>query len=188
VGIGEPEAALLQAVREAAPGAPLNWDARGVSGPYCDVLDVVRPIAQPTSPFLNLALKDDATRLKAHDSVLPILQLPDFPSYLLLDYVSHDGSVAHLFPIRGVPSAAFNANATVRLGTTPKDGVEVGPPFGTDVILATASSIPLFAAGTVRPDETLQTYIPALKAAIEAAQRRNAKLAGRALILETVQH
>ncbi|MDB5404521.1 MAG: hypothetical protein JWQ55_6539, partial [Rhodopila sp.] len=53
--------------------------------------------------------------------------------------------------------------------------------------VATASSVPLFAAGIVRQDESLQTYLPALKAAIEAAQRRNAKLTARALVLDTVE-
>ncbi|MEA2769039.1 MAG: eukaryotic-like serine/threonine-protein kinase [Acetobacteraceae bacterium] len=187
VGTGAPEVALREAVQAAAPAAPVAWDARGVDGPYCDVLDVVHLVAQPTSPFLGLALKDDASRLKAHDSVLPVLKLPEFPAYLLVDYISHDGSVAHLFPIRGVPNTAFSANATVRLGTSAKDRVEVGPPFGTDVIVATASSVPLFAAGIVRQDESLQTYLPALKAAIEAAQRRNAKLTARALVLDTVE-
>ncbi len=187
VGAGTADVALLAAVRTAAPGASLGWDARTIDGPYCDVLDIIRPIAQPGSPFLSLTLKDDLTHLKAHDAVLPVLRLPDFPAYLLVDYFSHDGSVAHLFPIRGVPNAPFGVGATVRLGTTAKDRVEVGPPFGTDVIVATASSVPLFPSGAVREDETMQTYLPALKAAIEAARRSDAKLVGRVLAVDTVE-
>jgi eukaryotic-like serine/threonine-protein kinase len=187
VGAGAPDAALREAVRAAAPAASLTGEARGIDGPYCDVLDTIRPIAQANSPFLGLGLKDDATRLKAHDLVLPILKLPEFPAYLLVDYFSHDGSVAHLIPIRSVPTPAYAANATVRLGTSAKDRLEVGPPFGTDLIIATASSVPLFPPGAARDDETAQTYLPALKAAIEAARRRNAKLTGRAMVLDTVE-
>jgi serine/threonine protein kinase len=191
VGAGPPQAALHEAVRQAlqkfAPAAAVTWDERSIDGPYCGVLDVIRPIAQPDSPFLGLALKDDATRLKAHDLVLPVLKLPEFPSYLLVDYFSHDGSVAHLFPTRGASTTPSGSNATVRLGTSVKDRVEVGPPYGTDVIVATASSVPLFPPGTVRGDETIQTYIPALKAAIEAAQRSNARLTGRVLVVTTVE-
>jgi serine/threonine-protein kinase len=187
VGAGDPDAALRDAVRAAAPGASLAWGARQVDGPYCDVFNIVRPIAQPSGPFLNLALKDDLTRLKAHDSVLPVVRLPEFPSYLLVDYFSHDGSVAHLYPVRGVPNPPFGGNAVVRLGTTTKDRVEVGPPFGTDVIVAIASSVPLFPPAAAREDETMDTYLPALRGAIDAAQRRNAKVTGRALVLDTVE-
>jgi len=187
VGAGTPEAALRAAVQAAAPGAAVSWAVRGIDGPYCDVFDAIRPIAQATSPFLGLMLKDEATRLKAHDPILPVLNLPEYPAYLQVDYFSHDGSVAHLFPIRGDPNRPFAPNATVKLGTSAKDRIEVGPPFGTDVIVATASSEPLFPPGTVRDDETMQTYLPALKAAIEAARTRDAKLTGRALVLDTVE-
>jgi serine/threonine-protein kinase len=187
VGSGTGDVALLSAVRALAPDASLTWDARTIDGPYCDVLDVIRPIAQPGSPFLGLTLQDDLTRLKAHDSVLPVLKLPDFSAYLLVDYFSHDGSVAHLYPIRGVSASPFAANATVRLGTSATDRVEVGPPFGTDVVVATASSVPLFPPGAAREDETTQIYLPVLKAAIEAARRRDAKLAGQVLAVDTVE-
>jgi serine/threonine-protein kinase len=187
VGAGPPDASLREAVREAAPGINPAWDARPVDGPYCGVFDIVRPIAGAGSPFLELTLKDGLTRLRAHDLILPIVQLPEFPSYLLLDYFSHDGSVAHLYPIRHTPNPPFSSNATLRLGTSAKDRMEVGPPYGTDVIVATASSAPLFPPGTVRDDETSQSYLPVLKAAIEAAQRRNAKVTGRALAVDTTE-
>ena len=186
VGAGAPSAALRDAVQTTAPGAALIWEARAIDGPYCEIFDIIRPIAQPSSPFLGLALKNETTHLKEHDLVLPILKLPEFPAYLQVDYFSHDGSVAHLFPIRGVPNMTFAANATVPLGNSSNDRVEVGPPFGTDVIVAIASSVPLFPPGRIRDDETVQTYLPALKAAIEAAQRQKGKVTGRALVLETV--
>jgi serine/threonine protein kinase len=189
VGSGTPDAALRDAVQAATSGAPLTWTIRTIDGPYCEVFDTVRPIAGAGSPFLGLDLRDGATRLKAHEFILPIVNLPDFPMYLQVDYFSHDGSVAHLFPLPGAANPVLNPNATKRLGLDPhgKPNLEVGPPFGTDVIVAIASSVPLF-TGRVRDDETRQTYLPVLKAAIDAAQRRNARLTGRVMVVETVEH
>jgi serine/threonine protein kinase len=184
IGTGEPAAMLRKAVEAAAPGASVIWDLHGVQGPYCEVFNLVRPL-DLANPFLGLALKDDNTHLREHDLVLPQLKLPEFAAYLQVDYFSHDGSVAHLFPIRGLPNMPFAANAKVSLGTSVKDRVEVGPPFGTDVIVAIASAVPLFPPGRVRDDETTKTYLPALQVALDAARKKNVKLTGRALVLET---
>jgi serine/threonine protein kinase len=179
VGAGGPDAALRDAVQAAAGGAPLVWDARSIDGGYCDVLDAIRPLSQPSSPFLGLTLAGDVTRLKEGVDVVPIVRLPEFPAYLQVDYVQHDGQVAHVSPTNGKPPWAANTTKSV-------DGFgTVGPPFGTDIIVAIASSAPLFPH--VRPDETMRTYLPALKAAIEAAQRRGTKVTGRALVVDTVK-
>ena len=187
VGAGAPDAALRDAVQAGLPGATLIWETRGVDGPYCDVFDTIRPIAEIGSPALGVGLKDGVTRLSAHQFVLPIVNMPDFPAYLQVDYFSHDGSVAHLFPPRGATNPIFASNATVKLGLDHgKPYLEVAAPFGPDLIVAVASSDPLF-AGPVRDDETEQTYLPALKVAIEAAERRGAKLTARALVVDTVE-
>jgi eukaryotic-like serine/threonine-protein kinase len=187
VGAGTPEAALRDAVQAGFPGETLIWETRGVDGPYCDLFDTIRPIAETGSPGLGVGLKDGVTRLNAGQFVLPIVNMPDFPTYLQVDYFAHDGSVAHLFPPRGAPNPVFASNATVTLGQDHgKPNLEVAAPFGADLIVAVASSDPLF-AGPVREDETEQTYLPALKAAIEAAERRGAKLIARALVVDTVE-
>jgi hypothetical protein len=186
VGAGGPDVALRDAVRRAVPDAPVTWGLRDITGPYCEIFNIMRPIAQPGSPFLGLALKDrpvEATRLVAHELVLPIINMPDFPAYLQVDYFSHDGSVAHIYPVSSKRNVPFSANATVPLGT-PGD---VGPPFGTDLIIATASASPLFPPGRVRDDETMQTYLPALKTAIDAAQSHNGRVTGQVLVVETIE-
>lgn len=179
-------ATLREAVQATARAVPLTWDTQTVEGPYCDVLDLIRPIAQPSSPFLEVTLADGATRLKRHDQIRPVLKLPEFPAYVQVDYVSNDGSVGHLLPVRGAPARSpAAANATLRVADLLKDRLEVGPPFGTDMIVAIASSVPLFPPGHVRADEQIRTYLPALAAALEAAERRGAKVAGRVLVVET---
>jgi serine/threonine protein kinase len=186
VGTGAPAATLRAALEKADPGAQISWLMRPVDGPYCDVLDAVRPIALASSPAFGLTLIGDVTRLKDNDPIRPILKLPDFPTHLTVDYFSHDGSVAHLFPAPGAKEKAFAANASLPLGD-PKQGVGlVGPPFGTDMILAIASSTPLFAQRRPGEVEQADAYLPALRAALDAARRANAKVTGRALVLETV--
>jgi eukaryotic-like serine/threonine-protein kinase len=187
VGAGAPDAALRDAVQAGLPGATLIWETHGVDGPFCDVFDAIRPIAETGSPALDVGLRDGVTRLSAHQFVLPIVNMPDFPAYLQVDYFSHDGSVAHLFPPRGAPNPVFASNATVTLGLDHgKPNLEVAAPFGADLIVAVASSDPLF-AGPVREDETEQTYLPALKAAIASIERRGAKLTARALVVDTME-
>ena len=188
VGAGVPDAALREAVQAGVPGATLIWETRGVDGPYCDVFDTIRPIAQTGSPALDVGLRDGVTRLSADQFILPVVNMPDFPAYLQVDYFSHDGSVAHLFPVRGAANPVFASNATVKLGMDQrgKPYLEVGAPFGTDMIVVIASSDPLF-VGPVREDETEQTYLPALKVAIESAEWQGAKLTARALVVDTVE-
>jgi eukaryotic-like serine/threonine-protein kinase len=185
VGAGAPAMALHAAVEKVVGGAALSWLVRPIDGPYCEALDIVRPIAQPLSPAFSLTLKDEVTRLQDGDAIRPILKLPDFPAHLQVDYLSHDGSVTHLFPDQSAKEKPFAANATMPLGNAKQGVGAVGPPFGTDVIMAIASSVPLFAQH--RPaEETVKTYLPALQAAIDAARRNNAKITGRVLALETV--
>ncbi len=145
VGVGAPDAALRDAVQAGIPGTTLIWETRGVDGPYCDVFDTIRPIAETSNPGLGVGLRDGITRLSAGQFVLPTVNMPDFPAYLQVDYFSHDGSVAHLFPPRGATNPVFASNATATLGLDHgKPNIEVAAPFGADLIVAVASSDPLF--------------------------------------------
>jgi hypothetical protein len=186
VGSGGPDAALRQAVQSDVGGAQLSWLMVPVDGPYCGAFNLVRPIAQATSPAFGLTLKDDITRLKDNDPIRPILKLPNFPAYLQVDYLSHDGSVLHLLSSQSGKARAYPAGSSLALGDSKLGVGAVGPPFGTDVILAVASSTPLWAKPRPGETESAQDYLPALQAAIDAAGQHNAKLTGRALVLETV--
>jgi serine/threonine-protein kinase len=126
--------------------------------------------------------------LKNYDAIFPILTIPEFPAHIIVDYLSSDGSVTHLFPTRASPDRVFHANASVPLGDSAKGvGGGVGPPFGTDMIIAIASSIELFPDyRLVARYNTVETYLPVLQGAIEAARGHGARLAGTALAFETV--
>jgi serine/threonine-protein kinase len=181
VGAGAPTTALRDAVQAAAPGAPLAWTATPVDALYCEALDVIRPIARPPGTGLDLTLKGGALRLRDLDPIAPILRLPDYAAHLQVDYLSSDGSVAHLYPLRASSERAFDPYTNLALPVH-----EVGPPFGTDLIIAVASSVPLFTPRRLGDDDRVQTYLTALQAAIEAARRRNARVEAKAIALETV--
>ena len=82
----------------------------------------------------------------------------------------------------------FQPGETVDLGD-PGPGHpawEVGPPYGTDMIIAIASSQPLF--DRPRPDnvESAADYLRELQAAVEAAKRRGVRLTGSAMAVDTI--
>jgi hypothetical protein len=184
-------------------------------GPYCEVLAAVHAIGPhfgSGSVDLDAALKGPVRKLLDNENIIPRIQLPDFPAYLTISYFSNDGTLAHMHPTDGEraldvqgqdgrvqhmkvtqaeANRAFPARATITIGDPetcrckPEDvGFQIGPPFGTDLILVIASSQPLFSQA--RPTEdTPATYLRALQTALDQAQRKNVRLAARAIVVET---
>lgn len=212
--LGEAQrSALRQALASAgAPGATLGVDA--FAGPYCPVLDAVHAAvpAFGITPALGLSLAGASGRLLKDAHVIPRLMMPDYPAYLQVDYIANDGSLAHLHPSgdekmlditapggvvshRHVTAASATqvipAGATVAIGDPAFCGCDastvgwtVAPPYGTDMILAIASSAPLFTAP--RPaNETLAAYLAALRQAIQDAEAKGVKVAVRAILVRT---
>jgi len=179
------------------PGA-VDWRVNSVDPIFCPALDTLHPIVPAfgaTGPRLGLRLAD-GTRLSDGQHILPRLVMPDFRGSLRVDYVGHDGTVLHLYPQVADPKQhmtadspkLFQAGEAVSLGD-PAPGHpawEVGPPYGTDMIIAIASSQPLF--DRPRPDnvESAAEYLRELQAAVDAAQRRNARITGSAITVDTI--
>ena len=79
--------------------------------------------------------------------------MPGFAGELRVDYLGHDGSVVHLYPtaadpaqkVAAQPARRFAPGERLSLGDSGpgKPIWEVGPPYGTDMIIAVASSAPL---------------------------------------------
>jgi hypothetical protein len=62
----------------------------------------------------------------------------------------------------------------------------VDEPYGTDMIVVFASERPLFP--TPRPQvEPLDSFVPALAAALRAARENGVRVSARAMVLETVE-
>ena len=187
-GSGAPQASLRRAVADAAPAAAIDWQLRDAPDLYCGAIDLLRPIAPRfgTSGGLGLSIDGSAAPLQTDDMIIPRLSMPDFAAQLQLDDFGNDGTVYHLNQSAGSSSRVYSPGAQIVVGE-PRPGFAgwaVSEPYGTDLVVAVASSLPLFAKP--RPDsEKLDAYLRDLQAAMDAVRGRGGKLAGTAVVLNT---
>ncbi len=164
----------------AAPDA-VDWRLDLFNGPYCATLDTIRTAA--ATP-LGLSLRNGARRLRKDDDIVPQVVMPDFAGWLELDYFSSDGGLAHLHPTALGPARQEAAGALVRFGDTARERWQVDAPFGTDMVVAIASSAPLFTSP--RPaDETADAYLQALRTALADAARKGVRVSANAILVDT---
>jgi serine/threonine-protein kinase len=179
-------------LRLASAGVPwdrIDWRVRGFEGPYCDALDLLRPFADPfgeTPSGLTLALAGDRRRLVLGDLLTVRIGMPRFAGYLRVSYFTHDGEVVHLHPNAADGARSFAAGARVSLGDPAEGGQrwEIGPPYGTELIVALVSERPLFE--TAREDfETSAAYLAALRERL--ADGRAGRIAAQVLMVEVAE-
>ena len=196
VASGQAFSALRQAVEGAAPGVSLRWQITDMGTAFCPALDLIHSLAPPFGAprGVSLSLDNARTRLVTDDYIVPHVVMPDAPAYLAVDYLVHDGTVYHLYPNKDDPAASdarrlFAAHAVAVIGEPHGfRGWQVYEPYGRDLVIAIASSVPLLGIRAVDPqslNEPTGPYLEALKTAIEAARRQDARLAADALVLET---
>jgi serine/threonine-protein kinase len=191
--------ALRQGLSGITSPGTVTWRVSSVDPIFCPALDTLHPIVPAfgsAGPRLGLKLADGKTRLSDGQHIMPRLVMPDFRGSLRVDYIAHDGTVLHLYPqvadpsqhMTADPPKVFQPGEAVNLGD-PAAGHpawEVGPPYGTDMIVAIASSQPLFERPRPGNVEQLADYMRDLQAAVEAAQRRNVRLTGSAMTVDTI--
>jgi tRNA A-37 threonylcarbamoyl transferase component Bud32 len=203
-GLAGPSAA--DALRQALGGVTIpgavDWRVNSVDPVFCPALNTLHPIVPvfgAVGPRLGLTLADGKTRLSDGDQVLPRLVMPNFRGSLVVDYLAHDGTIQHLYPqladpknqppLTADPPRVFQAGEAVKLGD-PRPGHPgwvAGSPYGTDMIIAIASSRPLFNRPRPGNVETGPDYMRDLQAAVDAARRSGEQLAGSALTLDTIE-
>jgi hypothetical protein len=179
------EAALRSRARNAMPAnaspESLAWRLELFDGPYCGVLDTIRPAA---GQMVSLGLRNGVTRLHKDDDIVPQISMPDYGAWLQLDYFSSDGGITHLHPTAISPAKVETARSVVVVGNTIKERWQVAAPFGTDLVVAIVSSTPLFPVA--RPeDETVADYLKALRSALDDAARRGVKVSANAILVQT---
>ena len=189
-GAGAPQAALSGAIQSLpAPGSIVN-QIHTVDGPYCAALDAIRPyhaLFPGSDGALSLALAGGKTQLYNNDLITIDETMPNFGGYLETDYFSSDGSVLHLYPTSTDAARQFAAGSTKSLGDPAHGGAswQVSAPFGTDMIISIASSVPLFTK--LRPqDETASDYLTALRQALQNAAAGGAKISVAAIPVVTL--
>ncbi len=189
-GAGAPQAALTAAVQSLPSGQIITNQTQTIDGPYCAALDAVRPyhsLFAAADGGLGLSLAGGKSVL--HDGELITIDqtMPKFSGYLETDYYSSDGTVLHLYPTPTDAAQQFPAGGTKVLGDAAHGGAnwQVSAPYGTDMIITIASSVPLFPKLRAQ-DENASDYLPALREALQNAASTGAKIAVAAIPVVTL--
>jgi hypothetical protein len=186
---------LRQGLTSLVPASQIDLHVIGVDRVFCPTLTALHPttpaFGASGGPRLALQIADGKTRLHNGERIRLRLVMPDFASRLRVDYIAHDGNVQHLYPQLADPKAAiiadpprtFEPNEPVNLG---HPSWQISEPYGTDMVIAVASSEPLFERPRPSNTETAHVYLRDLQAAIDALRQRGARLAGAAVTLEAL--
>ncbi len=190
---------MRQNAEAATPGLTIDWGVTAIDDQFCPVLDLIHGLAPAFGDSLpvTLTLDNGKTKLVTDEYIIPHVSMPPYPAYLNIDYFVHDGTVLHLFPTDYDPAARdarrqFPARSQVEMGKAQPQrgfpGWQIDEPYGQDLIVVVTSSVPLIGIRAVNKDtqnEPSGPYLAALRAAIEAARKRDAKISADALVLET---
>jgi hypothetical protein len=179
----------------------LDWHVQPVDSVFCDALGVLHPVsAWAGAPFsgLTVTAADNITTLHDGQRIKLRVTMSDFAGKLRVDYLAHDGSVMHLYPASADPSQNAAADPTVTLPpgavlslgerSPGHPGWEVAPPYGTDMIIAVASTAPLLAQSPTRnAEDNAALYLRSLANGIAEVRRSGGQIAGTLLLINTVE-
>jgi serine/threonine-protein kinase len=195
-GAGDPLNSLHDVVSKAAQGLDTEWAVATFQGPYCAPLAGIR--AAWSAGALELGLQNqDREGLAAPGTVLtdgqlmkPVIRGLDFPAWVRVDDFDASGMVTHMYPqvasngIAADPEKLLHVGKALVLGRAPHTQFGVGAPYGTDLIVAIASSEKILPGN--RPNvEKASAYLAALQAAIDAAATHGDRLAAGAIAVTT---
>jgi hypothetical protein len=184
---------LRATIDSVGPGETVQWQVRTISTQYCRALDIIRPIAV-IGRAGGFGVKTDKLPLVENDSIQPRVTLPDWPAHLQVVYVANDNSILYFTPDKFYPDATYPARSSQVFGAAHGEfaGWQVGSPFGTDMIIAVASSTALMpprAAALTKDsaEENAAPYLDDLQAAIERAEKRpGTRLTASVFFVDTV--
>lgn len=195
-GAGEPLNSLHALVSKAARGLQVDWAVASFQGPYCAPLAGVRAAWNSGSMEIGLQNQDreglapPGTVLLENQFMKPVVSGLDFPAWLRVDDFDSNGNVTHMYPqvkangFFADPSKELHVGKALVLGRAPHNQFGVGAPFGTDLIVAVASSEKLLPAN--RPNvEKASVYLAELQSAIDAASAHGDRLAAGAMAVTT---
>jgi serine/threonine-protein kinase len=179
----------------------LDWQIRPVDPVFCDALGVLRPVSTwAGAPISGLAVTPAGGITTLHDGqrIRLHVTMSDFAGELRVDYLVHDGSVMHLYPACADRSQNMVADPTVTLPPQAElslgerspghPGWEVGPPYGTDMIMAVASTAPLLTQPQTRnADDNAAPYLRELANGVATVRRSGGRVAGTLLFISTVE-
>jgi serine/threonine-protein kinase len=179
-GAGAPEAAVTAALHSLPAGSAPQAGVQSFEGPYCAVLDTIRPynvyLSKPGAE-LGLGLAGGISLLHEGQLLTVKEKMPAYAGYLQTDYFTSDGKVHHLYPTAADPLKELPANARKILGNPKKGGAswQVGAPYGDNMIISIVTPSPLFSSPRPQIEEA-DEYLSALSLALRNAASNNPTL------------
>ncbi|MEM6939718.1 MAG: DUF4384 domain-containing protein [Pseudomonadota bacterium] len=148
--------------------------------PQCGALSGIAAVGLPqsTDQITNPLIVGDDTHARRFryikdDPLVLDLTGPDYPAYVYVDYFDADGNVIHLSPNARAPLRATTPKEQLQIGARRADEeglmVIIGPPYGQEIAVAFAASVPLYTEE--RPIvEPAAPYLVWLQAQVAAAR------------------
>ncbi|HSU04018.1 MAG TPA: hypothetical protein VLI93_00440, partial [Acetobacteraceae bacterium] len=195
----EADDALRSQVTDLAAPRAVDWRVQRVDPVFCAALKAIHPVspmAGARDEGLRLGLAGGISTLRDRDLILPRLTMAKFSGQLRVDYIARDRSLEHMYPrvadpaqkLIAIPAQILRPGQRLEIGN-PAPGHpqwDVGPPYGTDMIIAVASSGPLFDSPPARNAEANGSeYLLKLGVAIEAARRNGADVTATVMLVDT---
>jgi hypothetical protein len=174
-GAGAPQASLTEAEKSLPAQVTLTDQVQTIDGPYCDALNAIRPYR----PLFNegeitLGLTGGNRPLHNNATLGIDETLPAGANDIETDYFQGDGTVYHPPNPKLAPGQTSNSE---QIGT-------ISAPFGTDLMIAISSSVPLFTTPR-KQIENDTDYLPALRLALQNAVSTGAKVSVAAIPVVT---
>ncbi len=159
--------------------------------PQCGALAGISAVGLPqsTDQITNSLLVGEDTHARAFsysegEALVLDLAGADYDSYVYVDFFDAAGNVVHLSPNEFTPLELVQAEAPLKIGAdapleagTPGLFIEIGPPFGQEIAVAFASSVPLYDG--IRPlVEPAGPYLEWLTERVAAAREANTDFKG----------
>jgi serine/threonine protein kinase len=168
----------------------LKNEIRALPRAFCQTLEFYAPYwkANRDAGFGTVigTQNSDDTFVGGERLVLDI-NTPTYNSWLHVDYFDHEGNVVHMMPSPGEEFNQGEPRAFFQLGEEGDIGLwEVAPPFGTDMIVLLAASVPLF-EGARGQFEDANDYRAALGKRLKtlAAESPGAKVSAAFVVVTT---
>ena len=171
-------ARVQQALADAqVPEAATQLNFSLFDADYCGVVQALRPAVDGTAAPPRLTLLSP-NPLLAGQNLRFRVDMPDWPAFLHVFYLSTTGEAGNMVQARQTP---YPLNARPEFG---EPYWRVSEPFGTDLLIAVASSRPLFPVRR-RPAERQEEVAAALLATLERAQESGQRISISAVTQQT---
>ncbi|MCR9108579.1 DUF4384 domain-containing protein [Marivita sp. XM-24bin2] len=159
--VPEPELrSSVVAAMQAQMGAdiPVRDNLLILPRPQCGALAGIASVGLPqsTDQITNPLLVGESTharefRYTEGSPLVMALQGADYDAFVYVDYFDANGNVLHLMPNQFTPLTLTPAEGALQIGSEtvleagePGLYIEIGPPFGQEIAVAFASSVPLY--------------------------------------------